>query len=118
MSAGQRLSRLHARAVGEGHSVVPFRRGLEPNGTAAYRRSWPDEDQISDGPRELADSRRQLGKHLEFLERFEATVAAGEAVVAPTDRENIQSSIADFRLYLALTESDVDEQGPSSEPTV
>jgi hypothetical protein len=62
--------------------------------------------------------RRQLGKHLEFLERFEATVAAGEAVVAPTDRENIQSSIADFRLYLALTESDVDEQGPSSEPTV
>jgi hypothetical protein len=39
-------------------------------------------------------------------------------VVAPTDRENIQSSIADFRLYLALTESDVDEQGPSSEPTV
>jgi hypothetical protein len=45
------------------------------------------------------------------------SVAAGEAVVAPTDRENIQSSIADFRLYLALTESDV-EQGPSSEPTV
>jgi hypothetical protein len=40
----------------------------------------------------LQTLRRQLGKHLEFLERFEAPVAAGEAVVAPTDRENIQSS--------------------------
>ena len=38
----------------------------------------------------LQTLRRQLGKHLEFLERFEATVAAGEAVVAPTDRENIR----------------------------
>ena len=38
----------------------------------------------------LQTLRMQLREHLEFLERFEATVAAGEAVVAPTDRENIR----------------------------
>ena len=66
----------------------------------------------------LQTLRKQLREHLEFLERFEAKLVAGEAVVAPTDRQSIQSSIADFRLYLALTESDEDEQGPSGQPTV
>jgi len=59
----------------------------------------------------LQTLRKQLRQHLEFLERFEAKLAAGEAVVAPTDRQSIQSSIADFRLYLALTENEADEQG-------
>ena len=66
----------------------------------------------------LQTLRMQLREHLEFLERFEAKLAAGEAAVAPADRQSIQSSIADFRLYLALTESDDDEQGPSGQPTV
>lgn len=66
----------------------------------------------------LQTLRKQLREHLEFLERFEAKLAAGEALVAPSDRQNIQSSIADFRLYLALTDSQVDGQGQRSEPTV
>jgi len=66
----------------------------------------------------LQTLRKQLRQHLEFLERFEAKLAAGEAVVAPTDRQSIQSSIADFRLYLALTENDADEQGLGGQPTV
>jgi hypothetical protein len=66
----------------------------------------------------LQTLRMQLREHLEFLERFEAKLAAGEAAVAPADRQSIQSSIADFRLYLALTDSQADELGQGSEPTV
>jgi hypothetical protein len=66
----------------------------------------------------LQTLRKQLREHLEFLERFETKLVAGDAVVAPTDRQSIQSSIADFRLYLALTENEADEQGLGGQPTV
>lgn len=60
--------------------------------------------------------RDQLREHLKFLEQFEAKLASGEAVVAPADRESIQTSIAEFRLYLELTEDE--DKGPAIERIV
>jgi hypothetical protein len=53
--------------------------------------------------------RTQLREHLEILQ---AKLAATDALVAPSDRQSIQTSIADFRLYLALTENQSDRAGP------
>jgi hypothetical protein len=56
----------------------------------------------------LETLRRQLREHFDFLERFAATLAIDEAV-ALADLHVIHSLIGDFRLYLALTESDAGE---------
>lgn len=55
----------------------------------------------------------RLLRDLDFLEELYAKLASGNAIVDPDEREGIQTSIADFRLYLAVTEGKEWSRAPS-----